>query len=107
MSKEFLARQTRTARNSEEWSRIEYSLQLAIGSTAPVVTNIWNIASAHITASFDRRTDNMTVLDSWIDSNSLDENNRLEEISITGFKVPNSGYLISTGAARLESGMNY
>jgi hypothetical protein len=68
MSKEFLSRQTRVARSSEEWTRIEYSLQVAVGSTAPVLSNIWSIASAHITTNFDKRTAGMLVLDSWIDT---------------------------------------
>jgi hypothetical protein len=41
----------------------------------------------------------MLVLDSWLDTNMLNEGNRLEEISVTGFKVPSTGMVVQTGSA--------
>jgi hypothetical protein len=41
--------------SSSEWALIEYKLQLSMGSTTAVVKKIWNVASPHMSSSFDKK----------------------------------------------------
>lgn len=50
----FLNKYSRLSQTSNEWSRIEYLLQLSLGSTTAVVKNIWSIANPHMTLSFEK-----------------------------------------------------
>ncbi|CAG9322258.1 unnamed protein product [Blepharisma stoltei] len=104
LSRDFLLRQTKIAPTSNEWAQLEYSLQLSIGSTAPVVKQIWSVASAHQAINFDKRTQGVLVLDSWIDTSSLDENNRLEDVCSKGFKCPPGGVYFRIGNVQLANG---
>lgn len=79
-------------------------MQLSIGSTAPVVKNIWSVASPHQATSFDKRTQGQLVLDSWIDTTMLSEENRVEEVCNRGFKCPQSGLVFSTGSIKFNNG---
>lgn len=50
----FLNKYSRLSPNSTEWARIEYLLQLSLGSTTAVLRNIWSIANPHMTLSFEK-----------------------------------------------------
>lgn len=106
-SKEFLARQTKLSPASEEWSSIEYSLQLAIGSTTPVVKQIYSVASPHLTLGFDKKAQGKLVLDSWLDTSVLIEENRIEDVCTRGFKCPQGGLLFAVGAAKTSAPLSY
>jgi hypothetical protein len=102
-SKEFLSRQSKLTPQSEEWSQLEYSLQLAIGSTAPVLRNVWSVTNAHMSAQFDRKARSSVVLDSWLNADEMDRENTLEEVSSRGFKFPRRGLVFTTGTIKTPS----
>ena len=106
-SKEFLARQAKLSPSSEEWSSIEYSLQLAIGSTTPVVKQIYSVASPHLSLGFDKKSQGKLVLDSWLDTSVLIEENRIEDVCTRGFKCPTGGLLFAVGAAKTSAPLSY
>lgn len=102
-SKEFLSKQTKLAPQTEEWSLLEYNLQLAIGSTAPILKQVWSVANAHMSSLFDRRAKSSIVLDSWLSSSSFEESNRLEDVCTQGFKMPRNGLVFTSGTIKMPS----
>lgn len=46
----------------------------------------------------------LLVLDSWLESAYLDENNRVEKVCSKGFEFPPSGLLFPTGHIKLSEG---
>ena len=63
-TKEFLSKQTKISQMSREWSIVEYNLKLCIGSTTPVLKQMWSISSPHLISSFEKASQGMVVLDS-------------------------------------------
>ena len=102
-TKEFLAKQTKISPTSREWSLVEYNLKLCIGSTTPVLKEMWSISSPHLISNFEKNSNGMLVLDSWIDVSRLSEDNRIEEISSRGFNIPPSGLVFSVGSLKTET----
>eukprot|EP00742_Colponemidia_sp_Colp-10_P004319 GILJ01004608.1.p1 GENE.GILJ01004608.1~~GILJ01004608.1.p1 ORF type:complete len:562 (-),score=83.28 GILJ01004608.1:168-1853(-) len=100
---DFLAKQTPLSRHSDEWARIEYLLQLSARTTAVKVTNVWSIGNPHLTMQFEKRTQNMLTLDSWVDVTRLGEDNGVQEVCQRGFKFPPSGLLFSSGNVSVNS----
>ena len=93
--------------SSAEWASLEYSLQLSLGSTAPVLKDVFAVASAHLTTAFDRRAQGVLVLDCWQDCTSLGAENSLEEVCARGFKVPANGLCFTAGAMKLKEELSY
>lgn len=46
----------------------------------------------------------LLVLDSWLESANLDENNRVEKVCSKGFEFPQNGLLFPTGHIKLSEG---
>lgn len=44
----------------------------------------------------------MLVLDSWLESTALDENNRMEKVCSKGFEFPPQGLKFPTGHIKLQ-----
>jgi CRISPR/Cas system CSM-associated protein Csm2 small subunit len=106
-TKEFLNKQTKIPSTSREWSSIEYNLKLCIGSTTPVVKQIWSISSPHLINSFEKISQGMLVLDSWVDTSKLNEDNRIEEICGKGFNIPSAGLVFSVGSLKADSSLSF
>jgi len=100
MSREFLNKQTKILPDSDEWSEIEYSLQISIGSTCPVIKQMWSVASPQLTTNFDKKSQ-MKVVDCWVNLSHLGEENRLEDTCKRGFKIPKPGLVFTTGSIKL------
>jgi hypothetical protein len=52
----YLNKYSRVSPNSPDWAKLEYLLQLSLGSTTVVVTNIWAISNPHMNLNFGNRT---------------------------------------------------
>ncbi|KAK2954651.1 putative B-box zinc finger protein [Blattamonas nauphoetae] len=99
---DFLTKKISVQRDSEDWSRMEYLLFLSLRTCSPVITNMWNVGSAHVSMQFAQRTETMLVLDSWVDTKTLDADNSLFEITRRGFNFDNGGRLFHTGTTKLN-----
>lgn len=80
----------------------EYTLKLALGSTTPVLKQMWAVTSPHLISSFEKASQGMLTLDSWVDSSKLNEDNRIEEICSKGFNIPAAGLVFSVGSLKTE-----
>jgi len=50
----FLNKYSRISPNSPDWQRIEYLLQLSLGSTTATLKNIWAISNPHMNLTFEK-----------------------------------------------------
>lgn len=106
-TKEFLIKQTKIPITSSKWSNYEYSLKLRFGSTAPVIKQMWSISSPHLINQFEKASENLLVLDSWVDVSQLSEDNRIEEMCARGFNIPNKGLVFQIGSLKLDKELAY
>lgn len=97
----FLSKFSKVSPTSLEWSKIEYHLQLTLGSTCSIVKNLWSIASGNNSYNFEKNNKGLLTLDCWLETNVLDENNRLEKVCLKGFDFPAGGLLFPTGQIKL------
>lgn len=102
-----LQRLTKLHCSSSEWASLEYALQLSLGSTAPLLRQVYSVASAHLTTAFDRRAQGTLVLDCWQDCSALSAENSLEEVCSRGFKVPATGLCFTAGAVKAAEPVSY
>ena len=51
----YLNRYARVSPSSQEWARLEYFIQLSLGSSTCVIKNIWSIANPNMTLNFEKR----------------------------------------------------
>ncbi|KAM3142405.1 hypothetical protein pb186bvf_005562 [Paramecium bursaria] len=98
----FLNKYSKVSPISAEWQRIEYLLQLSLGSTTATIKNLWSISNPHMTQQFEKISKGTLVLDSWMETQALDENNRIEKVCQKGFEFPPSGLKFPTGHIRLQ-----
>lgn len=101
-SQPLLSRYSRVSPSSSEWARIEYLLQLSLGTTTASVKNIWSVASPHNTFTFEKKNKGKLTLDSWLETALLDQGNKLEKVLTKGFDFPSSGLMFPTGHLTLS-----
>ena len=58
---------------TEEYVRIKYLLQLSLHSTKVEDVRVWKVDNPHLTVQFEKRTQDMLCLDSWVDATALSE----------------------------------
>lgn len=102
-TKEFLSKQTKISPASREWASTEYLLKLGLGSTTPVLKQMWAITSPHLISSFEKASQGLLTLDSWVDTTKLNEDNRIEEVCSRGFNIPPAGLVFPVGSLKTES----
>lgn len=51
--------------------------------------------------NFGNRTKGMLYLDSWLETNKLEDNSRIEKVCQKGFEFPQGGLLFPTGYIKL------
>ena len=68
-----------------------------MGSCSARISNIWNIASGHISYNFEKNNEGLLILDSWLESKVLDENNNVEKICQRGLQFAKQGLCFPTG----------
>lgn len=81
-----------------------HPLQLSCRSTAVKDIAAWSISNPHLSVQYERRAQGMLAVDCWVDINSLDESNPVQEVCKRGFHMPDtgSGLDFSTGNIRLD-----
>lgn len=87
-----------------EYSKIEYMLQLSLGTSTAVITNIETIAKSQVTLPFEKNVNKkkMQVIYSFVDTAELDKNTSINTIVNQGFPVGPEGRTFSTGLLKLE-----
>ncbi|UKK02563.1 hypothetical protein MACK_002656 [Theileria orientalis] len=84
-------------RDSDEWDSIEFALQLRCRSSRVRLLQAWNIIRPESLAMFNRRTKNMLVLESFIDTESLDRSNSVQDVCTRGFEIGTPGFVVTVG----------
>ena len=74
-----LNKQPRLSPNDPEWSRLEYKMQLSIGSTTATLKDVWLIANPTALDDFEKKAkaSNANFLESWVEISQLGPNNDL------------------------------
>lgn len=87
-----------------EYSKIEYMLQLSLGTSTAVITNIETIAKSQVTLPFEKNVNKkrMQVVYSFVDTGELDKNTSINTIVNQGFPIGPEGRIFSTGLLKLE-----
>ena len=62
-------------RKVPEWSKIEYLLQLSLGTSTAVIKNMWSVSKANLNLKFERLVSKskMLTITSFIDTASFDK----------------------------------
>lgn len=66
-----------------------------------MLKHVWSVYSAHLALNFEKLSQNTLVHDSWIDTATLSDENRVDEVCGKGFKVPQAGLVFSVGTIKL------
>ena len=87
-----------------EWSKIEYLLQLSLGTSTAVIKNMWSVSKANLNLKFERLVSKskMLTITSFIDTASFDKSMSIDHIINNGFEFPPEGKMFSTGFFKLE-----
>lgn len=66
--------------------------------------SVWSISNPHLTVAYERKAANLLSVDSWVDINSLEDANPIQEVCKRGFAMPEGGdgLLLATGNIRFD-----
>eukprot|EP01138_Halocafeteria_seosinensis_P011214 gb/GECG01011455.1/.p1 GENE.gb/GECG01011455.1/~~gb/GECG01011455.1/.p1 ORF type:complete len:970 (+),score=148.53 gb/GECG01011455.1/:1-2910(+) len=92
------------SRQSEEYSRILYLLELCLRSTDITEMKAWKVSNPQLSMQFERKTKNMMCLESWVDAAKLSKTNHVQEVCSRGFHTPETGKGLTfrTGKIRID-----
>ena len=87
-----------------EYAKIEYMLQMSLGTSTAVINNIETIAKSQVTAPFDKNVNKrkLQVVYCFVDTADLDKNTPINTIVNQGFPIGSEGRIFSTGLLKLE-----
>jgi hypothetical protein len=90
---------------SDEFLAVDYKLQLALNTTLIDGLKIWTLANPNLSVKFDKKTDGLLVLDSWVPTSVLKGENSLESICERGFAFQNEkyGYPFNVGSFKMDA----
>lgn len=86
-----------------EFSKMEYLLQLSLGTVTAVVTRMWGVARPALSQLFQKHvtSKNMPTVYSFIDVSTLDKGTSLESIINNNFDLTQEGRKFTTGLFKL------
>jgi hypothetical protein len=98
-----LSKYLNVPKKGTEFARIEYMLQLSLGTSTAVITNIWNITRPQLNMEFERNVEKrkLLVIYSFVDTASFDKGTTVESVINSGFDVGQGGMNFSTGLFKL------
>lgn len=87
-----------------EHAKIEYLLQLSLGTSTAEIKRIETIAKSQVTLPFEKSVSKkkMQVVYCFVDTAELDKNTNINTIVNQGFPIGPEGKIFSTGLLRLE-----
>ena len=87
---------------SDEFLTVDYKLQLALNTTLIDGLKIWTINNPNLSVKFDKKTNGLLVLDSWVPTTMLKGENSLETVCERGFRFQNKteGFVFNIGALK-------
>ena len=87
-----------------EYAKIEYLLQLSLGTSTAEIIRIETIAKSQVTLPFEKNVSKkkMQVIYCFVDSAELDKNVNINTIVTHGFPIGPEGKVFSTGLLKLE-----
>ena len=72
-------------------------MQLSLGTTAVVIKRIFDISNTHVSASFSSYAKGSIVLESFLETEKLVDQNKLEKICQKGFDIGEEGMAFNVG----------
>lgn len=91
-------------RKIPDFSKIEYQLQMSLGTSTAVIRDMWSVSIPQLNLQFERlvNRNKMLTITSFIDTVSLDKSSSIDKIIKEGFDFPPEGKMFSTGFFKLE-----
>ena len=85
-----------------EFSKIEYMLQLSLGTATAEITTVWNIEKSHLKLSFENivKKRKLLMINSFVDAADL-KGTTVDSIIKDGFPVPAEGRDLMAGMLKL------
>lgn len=99
-----LSRYVNINKKSNEFAKIEYMLQLSLGTSTAVIKNIYNITKPHLNTEFEKNVNkkNLQVVYSFVDTADLQQGMSIDSIVRDGFTIPTEGAMFATGLFRIS-----
>ncbi|KAK2198241.1 B-box-type zinc finger [Babesia duncani] len=91
--------------NSDEWDLIEFALRLRTRSSRVNLLQAWNITNPESLAVFNTRAKNGLILDTFINAETLDGNNSIQDVCTRGFDIGSCGFKVNVGNIRFVNYM--
>ncbi|KAL0228466.1 hypothetical protein RCL1_004609 [Eukaryota sp. TZLM3-RCL] len=93
--------QPQVSRSSDEFHYVQYRLSVVLRSFSANILKVYNVSNPQLTSRFEKRTEGKLVLDSWVDTSLLSDDNSVNDILHRGFSVPPHGTRFTTGGVAL------
>ena len=72
-------------------------MQLSLGTTAAVIKRIFDISNTHVSSSFSSYAKGSIVLEAFIATEKLVDQNKLEKVCQKGFEISEDGMIFNVG----------
>jgi hypothetical protein len=91
-------------KKSPEFAKLEYMLQVSLGTSTAIIKNAWSVAKPQLNLQFEKIVSKkkMTVVNSFFDTSELDKSTSVHKIIANGFDIRPEGKVFSTGLFRLD-----
>ncbi|GIX64479.1 zinc finger protein [Babesia caballi] len=84
-------------RDSDEWNTLEFALQLRCRSSRVNLLQAWNITKPDAVSVFSRWVQGSPITEVFIDAESLDRSNSVQDVCTRGFDIGANGFKVSVG----------
>lgn len=99
---------TPLSNDSNAYSFIEYFLRLSMHASTAKILSSWEVSNPQLTLQFEKRSQNLLTIDSWVDLSTLGEAGCEEELIRSGFGPhlagSNNGIKFSVGQIKVSEG---
>lgn len=85
--KNFLKKCPKIEKGSDQYKVVEFKLQLSLGTTSAVIKEIFKISNTHASSEFSNYAKGSIVLESFIETGKLVDQNNLQKVVQKGFDI--------------------
>lgn len=90
-------------RDSDEWNTLDFALHLRCRSSRVNMLQAWNITKAETVSVFSRCSQNGPIVEAFVNAETLDQSNSVQDVCTRGFTVGSNGFKISIGNITIPS----
>lgn len=99
---------TSLSNDSNPYAFIEYFLRLSMHASTAKILSSWEVSNPQLTLQFEKRSQNLLTIDSWVDLSSLGEAGCEEDLIRSGFGPhltgTSAGIKFSVGQIKINEG---